>query len=326
MASFSGRKFSVGFGKETSRGTAVAPAYWAKHLEADFQEKIEKELNESGLGVLDKFNDAEVMKHLAMGKVGGKVTDRTFPLILAAAFGQAPTTSDNADSDASVKDHTFAQSQSNTPLALTIAIKDGNRDERYPLAMLSTLDIDIEVGQWAKWVADFISKKPASASNTVAYVAENEFKAAHASVKLAANVAGLGAATAIPLKSLKLTIDRKVRDYPVVGTVEPHDIFSEELEIKGDFTMLFDSMTHRDSYVNNSFQAMQIALVNDAVTIGAAANPSITLTFERVNLSDWGVDLGLSAMVEQTLGLQALYSESAAKSWSAVVTNTVASY
>ena len=47
MPEFSGRKISVGIGKETTRGTAVAPSYWVKHLDIDFQNKIEKIFNES---------------------------------------------------------------------------------------------------------------------------------------------------------------------------------------------------------------------------------------------------------------------------------------
>ncbi len=320
----SGRKIAVGIGRETTRGTAVAPSYWAKHLELDFIQKVEKAYNESSLNVLDKYNAADVMKDWAEGKLGGKITDRSFGLLLAAAAGQPLTSVQRGTSG--VYDHTAAQSQSNNSLSLTLALKDLNRDERYALAMLRSLEISAEVGQWAKFAADFLSKKPtAAAGNSVAYVAENEFKAKHLSVKLAANVAGLAGATPIDARMMKVSIDRGVDPYFALGSNDPKDIYAQEVEIKGDFTLLFDSVAHRDAYLNNTNQAMQISLVNSDVTIGAT-NPALVLTFPKVNLSDWGLDQGLSKMVEQTIGFQGLYSQTDGKSWDAVLTNQVAAY
>jgi hypothetical protein len=327
MSAESGRKVSVGLGKETTRGTGVAPTYWGKQLDLDFQQKSDKQMNESGLGVLDKYNEAEVFKDTGAGKLSGKVTDRLFGLLLALTAGAAPSTATNADASGNVKDHTFTQSQSNTPLTATVAVKDNNRDERYPLASLSSLELNIATGDWVKFSAEFLSKKPtASAGNTVSYVAENEFKAKHVTVKLAADVAGLAGATAIPLRSMKLSWTKTLDDYMSVGSNDPYDIFLKESEIKGDFTMLFDSITHRDAYLNNTYQVMQVTIQNTDVVIGTAANPKLVLTFYKVGLSDWGLDQGLGNMVEQTIGLQGFYSLSDGKSWGGVLTNLVTSY
>lgn len=327
MSAESGRKLNIGIGLEATRGTSVAPAFWTQRLESDFLEKVEKKLNESGLGVLDKNNAADVFKKFAGGKISGKVQDQEIGALLALAFGQKPTTSDNADSDASVKDHTFAQSHSNTPLSATIAIKDGNRDERYPLASLAQLDLTLEKGDWLKFSADFISKKPTSAAgNTVAYTEQNEFKAKHATVKLAASEAGLASADAIPLSALKLSVMRTLNDYLAIGSDDLHDIFTEEVDFKGDFTMLFDSVDHRDSYLDNDNQWMELTFENTDVTIGAAAHPKLVITLSKVNFAEWNLDQGLSTMVPQTIGFTPLYNLSEGNTWGAVLTNTKASY
>lgn len=49
MPKISGRKIAVGFGKETTRGTAVAPSLWYPRVDMDFDEKIESVENESSI-------------------------------------------------------------------------------------------------------------------------------------------------------------------------------------------------------------------------------------------------------------------------------------
>lgn len=322
-----GRKVAVGLARETTRGTAVAPAYWAKHLSLDFMQKSDKQYNESGMNVLDKFNESEVMKDWGEGKLEGKISDKTFGLILTSAFGAAPTTTTNADASTLVKDHTFAQNQTSEGATLTVGLKDTLRDERYALGALDSLDLNIEAGQWAKFTATYKTKKPsASAGNTVVYVAENEFKGKFAVVKLAANVAGLSGASAITLRTLKLSINRNVDPYFALGSNDPNNIINKEVEIKGDFVALFDAVTHRDTFLNNTYQAMSITLTNTDVTIGTAANPKLVLTFPKVSFSNWGVDQGLGNIVEQTLGIQPVYSLTDGYTWSSVLTNLVTSY
>jgi hypothetical protein len=326
MSAQSGRKIAVGLGLESVRGTAVAPAFWNKHLEIDFQQKVDKELNESGLGVLDKFNGTDVVKEYAAGKISGKVGDSTIGAWLSLVFGAKPVTADNADTNPVVKDHTFAQSQSNQPLTGTIALKDTNRDERYAFGAINNFELSVAVGDWLKFSADLLSKKPTNTSNTVAYTAENEFKAKHITVKTAANVAGLSGATARQLKEFKVAVARNINDYMAIGSNEPIDFFTQEVEITGDFTELYDTNTDRDAYVNDTDQVMQVTITNSDVTIGAAANPKLVLTFYKTNFNDWSLDQSLGNMTEQTLGFNCLYSLSDAKSWDAVLTNTTASY
>lgn len=326
MAAQSGRKIAVGLGLEATRGTAVAPAFWTKHLEVDFQQKADKELNESGLGVLDKYNGATVMKDYAAGKIGGKVGDGTIGAWLSLAFGAKPTTTDNADTNPVVKDHAFAQSQSNQPLSATVALKDVNRDERYAFGSLSKFELKVAVGDWVKFSAELMSKKPTAVANTVTYTSENEFKAKHVTVKTAANVAGLSGATARPLSEFNLSVTKSLKDYMAIGSNDPADFFTQELEVAGDFTQLYETNTDRDAYTGESNQVLQVTITNSDVTIGASANPKLVLTFYKVNFTDWQLDQSIGDMTSQTLGFQSLYSLSDVKSWDAVLTNTTASY
>lgn len=324
MAEFSGRKISVGIGKETVRGTAVAPTYWVKHLDVDFQDKLEKIFNESAIGVLDKYSQAEVVKEWAEGKLEGKITDKTFGLILASLFGQVPSSVQRGATG--VYDHTFAQNQTNNGLSLTIARKDPNSDKRYALAVLNKIDIECVVGEFIKFSAEYISKKGVATANTVAYVAENEFVPKHATAKMAANVAGISGASAIPVKSFKLSIERSVEPYFAFGSNEPAEIYNQEFEVKGDMVLRYIDSTYETLWRGDVNQAVDLDIINTGVVLGGGHNPAVKFTLPEASISEWEIDQSKDKIVEQTVGFQGLYNLAATASLTARLTNTIVSY
>lgn len=141
MADYIGRKVAVGIGKETVRGTAVAPAFWVRHLSLDFKKRGEAVQNESALGRREKFSDSEIVREFAEGNLEGKVNSKSIGLILLGAFGTV-----NSAANGAGYDHTFTVDQSNTPQSLTIAKVDGVNSRRHALAMIRSLEINIEAG------------------------------------------------------------------------------------------------------------------------------------------------------------------------------------
>lgn len=65
MAKYIGRQINVGFGKETTRGTAVAIARWLPKTDFSFDEKMETIQDESSIGVITDARDSFVAKRWA---------------------------------------------------------------------------------------------------------------------------------------------------------------------------------------------------------------------------------------------------------------------
>jgi len=320
VADFSGRKVAVGVAKEATRGTAVTPAFWVPQLTVDFQNVSDVVWNNSVFGVLNKNSASEIVKDYAQGKIEGKITDQTFGLFLYAALGSYSSALHSAET--LVKDHTFTQSQTNTPQSLTITRKDGNSDKNYPLAMLKTLEIDVVVGEFVKFSAEFVSKKGVTGTDTVTYSLENEFKAKYATAKMAANTAGLGAALAIPMKSMKLKIDRTINPYFAFGTNDPAEIFVEEFSTSGEFVLRYTDQTYENYFFNNTVQAISLDLLNTDVTIGTSAHPELIFTLPKADASSWKVDMKPAGIVEQTVGFNGLYDFASSSEITAVLTNS----
>lgn len=327
MSEYTGRKVSFGIAKEAVRGTAeTTPAYWLNHMSIGFYPRAEKALNESALGNLHKHNDSTTMTLWAEGDFEMKAGDRTVVAMLHAAMGSISTAA-NADASGNVKDHTLTFSQSNSPASYTFFRKDPNVDEAFALGMVSSLELNAELGSWLMLSGSLIAKPATAATTTVTRINETEFKPKHISVKLATNTAGLAGATPLAtLQSFRLTIDRAVERDLQLNSDSPYDISVREIEISGELVLRHSDAVHLTNYLTDVQQAMEVSIINTDVTIGTAENPGLVITLPKVTFDNWEIDQGLSDKVNQTIGFKALYDFTSGQAMSIVATNTVTSY
>lgn len=321
-----GRDVKIGLASEAARGTTTAAQFWIPHLASDFVSRYERIDNESAMGVMEKTNDSELIKRWAEGSLEGKVAADSIGVILLAGFG-AVTTTDNVDTNAAVKDHTFNISSDNTGETLTFVRKHDFNDERYGMATIDSLEIMAEESDWVKFNIGFLSKDlTVGGTNTPAYsTTEAEFTSKHVVVAHAANVAGLASPTNLTVKSVKLNISRNAELYFAHGSVEPNDITSGEVEITGELVLRYDDDTLRDYAAADTKRALRISIVNTDVTIGASARPGLVITMPKVSF-DWSLNQDIASQMEQTVAFTAHLSASDAYAIRAVLTNTVASY
>lgn len=327
MADGSGRKVNYGIAKESVRGTAITtPTFVLMQNDTpDFYNTNKDIENTATVGVLNDINAIEIDSQWAEGKIPIKVTDKTIGLVLLAALGTLSTGA-NADGSGNVKDHTITQSQSNTPQSMTLFRKDGNSDQKFALAMLKTLELTGVVGEFIKAIPEWTSKFGASASTTPAYTYENEFKMKYATVKVATNTGGLSGATAIPVKSFKLTITRDLNPYFVAGSLDVNEIFVQKFGVKAEIVLRYTDQTYENLSFNNTTQALLIDLINTDVTIGTSAHPELKITMPTVKIEAFKTDQSLDKMVEQTLSVTGMYDLSSSSVISMILTNLQASY
>ena len=318
---YSGRKVKVGLGREVTRGTAVSAAYWVRWETFDFFDTATTIFNQSALGVLDKYSQAEVVEAWAEGSLAGKVTDQSIGEILYATFGSHSAALHATET--AVWDHTFTESQANAAQTLTIVRSDPNQALNYANGMVKSFELDVKAGDFVRHTTQFMSQPGASTTATPAVIAENEFKAKYAVAKMATSVAGLGAATAIPMNNFKVTFNKDVAAYWIVGQNNPSDIFAQTVDITGEFQLLYTDSTYFTPRFSNTIEAIQIVLTNTDVTIGTSANPSLTLTFPQCYLNTFKVDNAIDGMVQQTVSFTATYSISAGYAAQGILTNTV---
>ena len=319
------RLVDFGLGRETARGTAEAAAdFWVPKIDFDFIPRADLAVDDSGFGVIDARSESKVVKKVGEGSFGGVAYDRSFGLLLALALGTWGTTPDSPE--AGVYTHAFTRLNTNQHPAATIFVKDTNLDERYALGMLNQLTINAVLGDYIKWTAGFLSKIGATTSQSPSYTAQNAFLPTHAEVKFADTIAGLGAAAAAALRSLRLTINKNVEDWQDLGSVDPADIVNKEFAVEGEMEIAFDGATYRDYVLNGTEKAASVILTNADVTIGLASNPTLSFELAPMAFSDFGRSGAPGDIEVQTIRVNGNFKIGDAKTMSAGLINTQTAY
>lgn len=324
MTKFIGRLADIGIAKEASRGTAETDVdFYLPKVSLSIDDGIEQIIDESSVGVIEDSTGASVIAKFAEGEIEGNIYDKSFGLILLAALGQVSTT---GPAETSVYSHAFSILQSAQHPSLTLFLDDPNQDYKYALAVLKSLDLDVMLGQYARYKAAFRSKVGATATLSPSYAAENHFLPQHGSLKIAANLAGLGAASAINIRSIKLSVQKNVEDERRLGSLEQADILNKQVAVEGTVELVFNDETFKTQMLADTAQAMRIRLTNSDVTIGSTLNPQLTIDLAKVKFSNFERGYGNDEITTATVKFKGFYSLADTAMVTAELINTQSSY
>lgn len=324
MSKFIGRMADIGIAKEAARGTAETSAtYWLPKLSLTMDDKIEQAVNESSVGVIEDATDGKIVSKFAEGEIEGNIYDKSFGLLLLSTLGSVATT---GPAETTVYTHTFSVGQNAQHPSLTVFLEDPNQDYKFALGMVSKLDLDFSLGQFAKFNAAFRSKVGATATLTPSYTAENNFLPQHGSLKTATTVAGLGAASTINVRSVKLSINKNIEDDRRLGSTDAADILNKQFSVDGTIEIVFNDETFKTEMLADTAKAMRIALINTDVTIGSTLNPTIQIDLAKVKITSFEKQYSNDDITVATVNFKAFYSTTDSSLISVVLKNTATSY
>lgn len=322
MAKFTGSRIDLGIGKETARGTAVAPGYWLRPSDVTIDEKVVQSVDESSRNLIEDSIDTQLVERFAEGSFTLPVRDKSFGLLMLALMGAVNDTT----VESGVYDHVFTVQQSNQHQSLTVHFKDQNAEKDYALSMLTDLEFAVELQKHAIAKLGFRSKIGASQVRSASYVSENIFLPTMGDIRFATNLAGLGAASPIKIRKVTFKVMKNAEDDRVLGSPDPQDILNRMFVAEGEIELVYDDQTYVNNLLNNTTQALRIDFTNANVTIGAVSNPRIRFELAKALLQDVSRKFVKGDVVVQTLKFKGFYSESDSAMLNLTVRNTVASY
>src|ERR1700733_9529249 len=209
-----GRLISIGIAKEATRGTAQSSAsYWIPFSDAALDEKFENVIQDEAYGIIEDSVGQFRVKNWAEGTLKVPLTDLSLPLILYAMFGASADTTHSGETV--VYDHKATVGESAQHQSLTLFIHDplSGVDYSHALGVVHKLDLDVELKKFAELSLSVKALKGAAQSTfSPSIAAENRFLPQYMTFKYATSVSGLSGATAIALKSCKLSIDASIED------------------------------------------------------------------------------------------------------------------
>lgn len=325
MAKQIGRQASFGIGKESVRGTAVAPTYWIPWMTpTSVDDKVATIVNETSLARLEASDGYAITRKFAEFGWDTKMKDSHIGLIFLSLFGTVGSVAKSAP-NAAVYDHTFSILQSVQHPSLTIAYKDQNTDVRLPNAVVNTFKINYERESYITYSLATYSKPSESASNTVAHTQENDFLPQHFTFKNATTQAGLDAASAVKVRSATLEFSQNLMFEDNLGDTSPNDILNQSFSVKGTVTLVHNATTFSTIQNAGTYQALRFDLLHTA-TIGTSSNPELKIDLHRASITNYAKSLPLNEIVTESFDFEGHYSLTDSKMVTAILTNLITAY
>lgn len=302
MGKYIWRKVNIWFGKEATRGTAVAPDLRCPKASLDFEDQSEKVIDESSIGVIEDSFDGHVVKQRAEWNFECNVYANAIWYILLNLFGSVSTTGSSGEYT-----HEFSVDETNQHQSLTIGLADDTQDRQFPLAMIDSAEITAETWNFVTISSDFRSKKWNDATLTPSYSNDFALLWKHVQVYLADDLTGLDSASSIQATQVTLTINKNLEDVDVLGSVQPLDFCNTFFNIEWSMELLWDDATYKNIYMDGVKKAMRIEIVDNDTTL-STGHPTLTFDLANVIMTEYAKNQDNNALIRQTLTFRWLYS------------------
>jgi len=329
MSKFIARLNHIGLGVESTRGTAVAPTFWFPKMSMKHDDKVQRIDDESSVGVVEDSLEGEVTQKFSEGELGGRVDADSLGLLMKLSLGSNSVAA--VAGQAGAYDHTFNVLQSAQHPSFTLGMKDPNTGNgfSYSLGMVSEFALSCEINKYAEYKMKYRanSKVAVGSAYTPSYSnVQNTFLPQHGVIKVATNVAGLGAASPVEVKKFEISIKKNIEDDQVIGNVSASDRLNKQFVIEGSLEIIANDYSYTDMLLNGDAKAFSATFTNTAKTIGVSTNPSFALTLYKVEFMEVANSQDNNGFIKQALKFKGYYSLADAKSIVAVVRNVTASY
>lgn len=329
-----GKQLNIGIAKESTRGTAVSSAtYWLALDDWSIEERYANAIDSQTYGVIEDNVGQTRVKKWSEGELRMPISNTSTAVILHSLFGTA--TAALHAGETIIYDNTYNVLQSVQHKSLTVFVHDPiatatgvTADYTHANAVVTKATLEYSLGNWVMLTAG-IRAQAGSAAAVVFTPSQNvepRFVPQHMTFKVASTFSGLTAASAIKVKSAKITFEKNVEDDDVLGQQAPRDFLNKEFSIEGEIEAIWQNESDfKDASLANTAKAMRLDLVNTDVTIGVAANPQFRLDLARVHFTEFSRPIKIKDVVYQTVSFKAAYSVSDALMARALfVTNLVA--
>lgn len=313
-----GRRVNIGLAAEGTRKTWEAPDYWYPWTSLSFDDRYEVLSDESARGVIEGVSGAAKSKQWAEGSIEGIVKSESFGLILKSLFGTEATP---ALVETGVYDHVFTVAQSAQHQSLAVTKKDDAETRGFAGGVVTSVELEATTDDFVMATVGLKARAGSAQTATVAYSTEYSFVRSGVTLGRATSLAGLSSATAVSVKSFKLTINPNVIDDDVLGDDDPNDFYNTVWNMEAEFELKQEDSTFKDFVANQTATWYQLTLTN-ATTIGAASFPTLTFKFSDVKHEAWERKDEKDEIIGQTIKIVGKYSATDSQMMSATLRNT----
>jgi hypothetical protein len=317
-----GRQIEVGFAIESSRETPESVAQkWFKNVSADVIPRTQKVIDNNKRGVLEDSEGARVVREWFDGDVAGILHIDGFGYLLLNLYGQVATSTVSG----SVKSHEFTMDQTTEHPTLSVFRKDGDVEQKvYGGGVINTLELSATTEDYVRLQANVIAGNEAENADTPSYDTEYDFIGRDITVKVADSEAGLGAASALSLKTVNIRFDTGAISDFVLGSRNPSN-YNAKMGIEIEFSKNYVDTVFEDLFKADTYKYMQIKIEGEA-NLSGSYKPTITFVFNKVQVQSWERAGGADELVVETIVAKAFFNNTDSEQSKCTLQNLTESY
>lgn len=325
-----GEDVMFGVGLEDTRGVGVVPQAWIPgRTPSGIAPVIDKvNIRETRGSKFASHSSESVMKRVE-GDLEFNLRAISFGYLLKSLLGDVSSAAVMGQSG--VYDHTFSVLPNNPEHpTLTIGLNQpAGQSYRFLKAMCSMIGIELVPNDLVKATASFIAATEEDVvdyNDTDPITGDHYFRHQDATIKFAANVAGLAGASAIKVKSLKVDVPNGARPDQNVSELNPGNILATTFEPKISAELDYQNEDFHDAFDGDEYFAMQLTLERSDIVIGSSAHPRISFVFPRVSIEKWTPNRPIDDIMREAVDFVVHYSETEEYGIRPVLRNTLAEY
>lgn len=266
----------VGFGKETTRGTAVAPTLFTPAT--DFKpEDVRNYVSDTGIrgSYVESYNEIPT-QGWATYEFSGPVYVDTIGAILKGLLG------DETVSGTAPYTHVFSVLNSGQPPSFTVTDYNGFNARQFPGAQFSSLEMKFD----ASGLLECTAKATAMPSTTTTKPAQT-FSAVAAKPGYTGVVTIAGTQTGL-VESGTLTIARKVDPILAVnGTQSPKQIWGEAVSFSGSLTIIYEDDTFLTPMLSGTQQTLDVVFGSTPASLQVHGSQALFTKATVERSKDW---------------------------------------
>jgi len=306
MSDFIGRQIDAAVAVEDVRGVAETTASKTiRKVTANLIPQAERVTDDTTFGRLEDAERVRTVRKWSEGDIEGIAHADSIGYFLSNVYGEV----DSESLGSGVYKHTFNLEQTIAHPTLTMFIKDADvRQEKIANTVVSELSVNVATDDYVRFSASFLGKEGESDSSELpALTADNDWISRDATVKIATTEGGLTSASALPLKTLELTINTNAEADWVFGDRSPNNIHNRQLSIEGNFTKSFMDEVFKDLYEGDEFRYMLIEIEGEE-GIGGGENPTLKFVLNKIQVTDWERTSAGDDLSEETVNFKAFFN------------------
>lgn len=326
MSFIKGEDINIGIARETVRGTPESPSTFIPgRTPTGIREVVEKTPIRETRGTGMASQGSVLVQTRSEGDLEFNVRNGSLGFLLLSLLGKVTTSANGT-----AYDHLFEILTGNPQNpTLTLALSQlGMQDYEYKKAICTALEIRTPVDDLVNATATFMGVGEAThADYTVAFPSDDYyFRHYDVVIKIATNVAGLGAATAMGVKEFSLSLANNGRVNQNIGELTPSDILALMVEVGGKLKMDYQDETMHDMFIAGTYKAMSITLTRSDVTIATSVNPKVVFVLPKVSLENLNPDRPIDDIAGLDIDFTAHHDETTGYGIQATLTNNTANY